>query len=260
MADQLGRFLSMRVHHLSRAPLAMLYDSIEYFAGSGNNTRAHLQRDMNAVMFDKLYHCSHDCVTPLGLRLWIDAMVNTTPLATIWFGTKCSPYVSIAMSVHKRGLDNSYYGDTSRPSVVIGNQIASVTGLLYLLADLFGDSPVLEQPLTSCLPLLPDVRLVLAYTKSEKTVTWHGAFGGLSPKGLQLHHTSDEFRSLSRRRPKQQLTTLCDMGFAKCGKRTYTGKKQALKDSEAYSMEFAAAISSVTWRAKALLKNVALAD
>jgi hypothetical protein len=250
MADQLGYLLSMRSHHLSQTAPAVLYDAIEYFAGSGNSTRAHIQRSMNVVMFDKLYHSSHDCITALGLRLWTDAMVNSSPLATIWFGTKCSPYVTIGMSTHNRRFANSFYGDTTREKVVLGNEIASVTGLLYLMADLFGCSPVLEQPLTSCLPSIPEVRLVLDYTKATKTITWHGAFGGSTAKGLQLHHTKDAFKSLRRRRPDKMPATLCAAGVAKCGKRTYTGKKDIMKDSEVYTMEFAAEISLVTYREK----------
>lgn len=121
-----------------------------------------------------------------------------------------------------------------------------VTSLMMAVAYWSGAHPVLEQPITSVMPKCEPLCSVLASMNAKKYVVWHGAFGGESPKPLQLW-SSQSLSVLQRGRPKAQLAKLC---IAK-GRR-YTGQKKALQRSQAYSNEFGRAVAGII---KSWLKN-----
>ena len=90
--------------------------------------------------------------------------------------------------------------------------------------------PVLEQPVTSAMPKCEPLKSVLQCIGAQKHTTWLGAFGGESPKPLQLWCA----RGLSAlQRPKPSgLESLCDTN-EQTG--SYSGRRKALKISQTYT-------------------------
>ena len=122
-----------------------LLDMIEFFAGSGQMALQHLIIGCHVAAFDNKYKSSltHDCLSPIGLGLWGDALTATHPGAVTWFGTKCSPYLNICFANHKRSARNEYFGDQSISWVVKSNEVQATTALLYFLSTLLNNNPML---------------------------------------------------------------------------------------------------------------------
>ena len=131
------------------------YKFIEYWAGRGENTKAHDAAGLSkAVMFDKLIHASHDCLTAIGVRLWLDTLALTVERGVVWMATQCSSFIF---------MNNSQSNDQM-----------VVTSLMFFLAWLIRAEPVLEQPMGSVLPGIKPLSIVLGFVKASYTSTWLG--------------------------------------------------------------------------------------
>lgn len=132
------------------------------------------------------------------------------------------------------------------------NCLMVVTSLAMSFAHCCGTNPVLEQPSNSCLPKLEPLQSALSLMGASKTTIWHGAYGGTSPKPLQLWSAKD-MSSLKRPKPQHLSSHLVKKQSTKQAdgkmKNTYTGKTKALLQSQVYSSSFGNAVASVakTW-------------
>ena len=93
---------------------------------------------------------------------------------------------------------------------------------------------------------LVKLHTVLSGIGAKKWVIWHGAWGGTSPKPLQLWSARD-LKALVRPRPKKMVSdSLVRKGQKRMSdnstKATYTGTK-ALKQSQTYCMAFGKAVA-----------------
>lgn len=226
---------------------ARLHGFLEICAGQGNLTLQCLKAFLYGHAFDRIYSPDHDMSTCVGLRCLLDALAECAAEAGVWFGTKCSPFVSLCQNNHKRALSNGFWGMRQKPFVRAGNLQMVVTSLMMAVAFWSGANPVLEQPMSSVMPKCEPLASVLASINANKHTVWHGAYGGESPKPLQLWSPKD-LSVLQRGRPGDRLLTLC----VHRGKR-YSGNKEALQRSQAYSHEFGKAVSAVF---KSWLKKV----
>ena len=77
-----------------------------------------------------------------------------------------------------------------------GTAQMTIASLMFFLGYLCDVSPVLEQPLGSCMARAAPMSTSLKFTKAVKTVTWHGAFGASSLKPLQLWSRRDCIQEL----------------------------------------------------------------
>ena len=204
-----------------------------------------MQRGMQCAALDKVYDGQPDCLTPDGLHRWVDELCFLDKSGLAWFGTQCSSFVLLCKKQSARNPSNAWIGDESCQFVKDGNKLMHITAMLYLVAHMNGCNCVLEQPGSSVLPRLQPLSTVLTWTQAAKTSTWHGSFGGDSPKPLQLWHTHPEYRLLSRKRPlgMQGLTTRKPK---EDGSIAYTGKLKALKASQCYGVEFSRAVAGIT--------------
>ena len=130
-----------------------------------------------------------------------------------------------------------------------------VTALAIAFAYLCGCSPILEQPTTSVLPKLEPLQSVLKSIGCTREVIWHGAYGGTSPKPLQLWSTRN-LRALVRPKPTNlvsDLITYKKKTVKGKEKNTYSGKKVLLKASQCYCKPFgkAVALLAKSWLAEA---------
>jgi len=88
--------------------------------------------------FDYIYTSEHDALSRRGLRLFLAALAGKKSLSLTWFGTVCSSFTVLCRAQSLRQESNGYEGDTNRAFVQIGNGLAAVSALLYLLTALMG--------------------------------------------------------------------------------------------------------------------------
>ena len=212
----------------------------EFCAGKANLTFQLLRQGLEGFAFDIDYSSGHNMEAAIGLRLWLDAISNSRHGSLDWFGTKCSPFVGVNQSVTNRREENGWLGDQSKMFVRRGNLQMVVTSLGFALSCLCNNYPVLEQPVTSCMPKCQPLAMVTEHFKCQRVITWHGAFDNKTPKCLQLITPLDAMRHVSRPRPKGlgRLFTVTPDG-------KFHGKKRKLKESQTYSVEFAKCVADI---------------
>ena len=128
-------------------------DYIEYFSGQAELSNRRLDLVLKAEALTNTYTSEHDVLSRRGLRLFLAALAGTRFGSLTWFGTECSSFTVLCRAQSLRQASNNYEGDTNRKFVAIGNGLANVSALLYLLTHLMMNIPALEQPLNSCMPL-----------------------------------------------------------------------------------------------------------
>ena len=113
--------------------------------------------------------------------------------------------------------------------------MAEISCLVCVVAFLIGCYPTLEQPISSTMVKLPSFSSLFSFQQFnfERTLTWMGAFGGKSPKVVQVWHCGI-FHGLNRPRPvmanARELAT-------KNGDQ-FTGIKDALVESGHCTFQF----------------------
>lgn len=219
--------------------------SIEYFSGLAALTRAHLARGLQASRFDKVHGEHHDCLTPLGLAGWLDENAFTVEHALEWLGTQCSSWVVVCRCQSQRTSANGFWGNTGREFVRKGNEQMIITSLIFLVACLRQNLPVLEQPLNSVMPRARPLLTVFQFVGASKTVTYLASFGGETVKPLQLWHVGPAYGALRRAYPIRFKAKFALVN--RRGKR-FSGKKGILKASQAYPPAFGAAVAAITDR------------
>lgn len=217
-----------------------LLDFVEFCAGRGMLTRGMIYHGYRCAAFDINYDASHDMLSAPGLRLFLDALTSTRRRGMHWWGTKCSSFVNLCISVSERNAFNAWLGNQERHFVQEGNQQAEVTALGIFLGALCGLLSILEQPTSSVMPRTPSLQNVFAFFNFHRQVVWMGAYSGPSPKPLQLWHPpSLDLSRLGRPKPIG-----LDAGLVMQGADgSWTGVKDRLETSEHYTFEFGCAVA-----------------
>ena len=167
-------------HNSTLAPL----NFVEFFAASGNLSKACLQTNLQGVAFDIDYSEMHDMSTASAARLAFESIGHTVVKAMVWFGTPCSSFTALCQNKWER---NMFLGaDPMVPFVAEGNHYMDLSAMLFLISFVVANIPGLEQPLDSRMPLAGPMALVLHWTGSSKCVTYGAAFGASSLKPWQL--------------------------------------------------------------------------
>ena len=163
--------------------------------------------------------------------------------ALTWWGTECSSFSAMCKSCSRRFAENAFLGVTTTNDdldfVHRGNVQMTITALMIFLSHLLGNACVLEQPLGSVMPLAPPLSTVLHFIGASRETTWHSSFGAASAKPFQLISNRRNIIDLKRPKPKGKASaSLAHKGDSG----TYTGIKDVLKESQAYTAEFAKAV------------------
>ena len=220
----------------------MLNKFVEFSAGSGMLTLQCLVKGLQGCGLDKCFGPWQDNRTPDGLRLWLHELAMTAQGALTWWGTECSSFSAMCKFGSQRSVENAFLGVTTTNDdldfVHRGNVQMTITSLLVLLSHLLGNACVLEQPLGSVMPLAPPLSTVLHFIGASRETTWHASFGAASAKPLQLISNSSNIMHLKRPKPKGQKSAA---SVRKGNAGAYTGIKDVLKESQAYTAEFAKA-------------------
>ena len=98
------------------------------------------------------------------------------------------------------------------------------------------------------MPKLQPLRGVLECIGAHKRIIWHGAYGGPSPKPLQIWSCCN-LSALVRPRPKHLVSRLIKYGTKRTStgqpKTTHSGVKKNLKGSQTYCMAFGRAVAKL---------------
>ena len=184
---------------------AGLLQYIEYCSGAAKLSKKLIEHGLRGCSLDIAYTAdhSHNMLMAKGLRLFLDATTACQRKALHWWGTPCSSFVILCSAHAQRAESNGWEGAwTERDFVMRGNCQALVCSLGIFLGWACECLPVLEQPLSSCMPHLECLKPVLSFCGFEKTCTCMGAFNGPSMKPLQLWHLPGfDFENLARPRP-----------------------------------------------------------
>eukprot|EP00435_Cladocopium_sp_Y103_P051430 s2754_g16.t1 len=207
-------------------------DFIEYFSGHGELSKSVIHFGLEAMSSDWIHSGEHDALSRRGLRLFLAALSGAKPHALTWFGTVCSSFVVLCRAQSERQWSNNFAGNVSLNFLMMGNRLAAVSSLIYLLSDMVGNFPVLEQPLNSCMPLYSMMNAVLTFCRSCKISTYHGAFGAETAKPFQLLSVSSKINSLTRTKPYVE-TNHADLLVTRDENGGFTGQKQQLVQGQA---------------------------
>lgn len=124
---------------------------------------------------------------------------------------------------------------------------AKVRTALWLFMAYLSDSHyIVEQPMNSVMFKAPPLSTVLAMSSVSRVTTWHGSFGGETPKPFSLHSSLPQTvltAGLFRRRQRQQTGVKL---VKKDKKGKFTGNAN-LKRSQAYTADFGKAVADM-WR------------
>ena len=221
-------------------------DFMELCAGKGNATLQCLIADIRCLCFDKDFSRDHNMMTGVGLRLWIQSLRKL--VGTPWFATQCSSFVAMCLSQSQRYEENNWLGNCAYDWVEEGNYMMVTTALMMALCYWQGNDPILEQPGGSTMPKCPPMRNVLAHTQATKLVTWHGAFGGSSPKPLQLWSPDRRIAYLRRSRCDVTAEERLAETHGEHGEK-FTGSG-IMRESQTYSREFGHAIANMLMKGR----------
>lgn len=195
-----------------------------------------------ASRWDIAYSETHNVTTSGGLSRWLSELSFTSVGCLVWFGTPCSSFLLMCKASSQRDRQNGWVGNTDREFVSTGNKLMAITSLLFFIAWVLGCRCIIEQPLQSCLVKLKPLSSVLSFAGTTRSVTWLGAFGSLTPKPLQLHHTHRKFASLRRRQPTLKIRHLL---VNKLQGGRFRGKAKELKASQCYTEAFGRAVAAI---------------
>lgn len=228
----------LRIVHNQRSG-ACMHDFAEIFSGCANLTLEMLRANFKGCAFDIAYGEDHNLLTSKGLRMVLDCLGTLKHRALLWLGTKCSSFVVLCRYQSQRYASNQWLGDETRPWVREGNALMEVSSMIYLIAYLAGLLPVLEQPQSSVMSECYTLRSVLDFTASRQYITYMGAFNGPSQKPFQLWSPWQRISLLCRRRP---VDISCEDPLVRRHDGQFTGNKEQLVKSQAYTKEFGKAV------------------
>ena len=213
------------------------FQMMEGFCGQAHVTKSCRKQGLFAVGLDVVHGDQFDVKTPQGCRRWLTTLFFCADGADQWHGVTCKSFVWLTRYVTKRSIDRPL-GNETIGIVQDGNELAVLVTFHVMLGALVRVDPILEQPQTSVLHLLPTVKRV-SLLQVRKTITNLGAFGSPTKKPLKLYHVKTWPRHLTRPKPvgkRQQLATKNKSGG-------YNGDRKMLLFSSAYPIAFGEAVA-----------------
>ena len=152
----------------NRGQHAPKFDLVEIFAGVGHLSREMIRAGYKGCAFDINFDpTTQDALQACGLKLFVEAVGLVKGNGLAWLGTQCSSFVILCRRQAQRALDNFFLGpgsggEDSPIFVQVGNGLMEVSSLLFFLCYLLDVWVVLEQPMTSCMPECPSMKVISA--------------------------------------------------------------------------------------------------
>ncbi len=255
--DQVLALWSMIEKHLPQRSLKRVTHQLEFGAGKAEATRQAQDMKLQAIGCDRDDKCIEDGVVvklnytdAKGFGQSVRHVLRVVECGTVIFAIQCSSLVFLSRSTSGRDTWRPL-GDTTMPFVKDGNSGILHASALCLLCYRRNVRPLVENPSSSILGAVPPFDLLVNLGILEVLGTTDlGAFQGESKKSLRLW--SKEATAFAREhlckktgQSSKKKTNLVHVKKTATGVKV-TGKKDALKQSQAYTPEFGRAISRVT--------------
>ena len=226
--------------HQNQMNATNLHHFCECCAGVGNLTRELLRIGASGSAFDSNYMDEHNILDSSGLLLVLNAVGARRRKGLLWLGTPCSSFVVLCRAQSMRDASNSWLGDTSRSFVSTGNCLGELSALLFFVAWCLNIWAILEQPQSSCLPLMATMHAVLRFCEAHRYTTYMGQYGGASAKPLQLWSQWSSVTHLECSRPEGGGEALVIRDGT-----AFTGCKELLEQSQIYTPAFGRAVARI---------------
>ncbi len=225
------------------------WDFMEFCSGSGRLTWWFMHYGFRGCAFDKMYGGHMDAATVAGLALAIVLLLRVKPGGLCFMAPECSTWVWIGRKQTGRSKDNVLGNSSTK--VQDANRLNQATALLCNIASQWGVHFVVEQPSSSLFFLTDCMRTVIDHTGATRASMPLKPFGHALMKPTVLVGTVEWLPHLRRPMcapaPKKVIrrcgilkeTVAYTTRMSKAGKWRVTGKKEPLKQSAHYPMNFA---------------------
>ena len=218
-------------------------DFVEWFAGS-QCVSSYLSDFLSGAAVDCLYDPIYGNI--MTFEGFVQAVVMALRLrgcsAFQFFGTVCSSWIWLVRSCTKRTPENPL-GDRDNAFTEHGNVMVARCCLLKLIGWAKGCYFMLEQPSSTLMKCHPRIEQVIAITGAQIVNTCMGGFGGPTKKRTLLLTDVPWGSKLARsgkghRGSGEKLAHVDELGRV-------TGKRSALKNSQAYPAGFGREVASL---------------
>ena len=239
-------FNMLRFINATMGPQERTLDCIEYFSGVGNIARVFRRHGCRVATFDYIRSIEHENLCSPGgwmTAFWHAMQLKYHGLAS--WATVCSSWIFLSCSCTGRSRAEPW-GAPPGPGITDatadGNTMAARMICVLMLLQARGCTWLLEQPESSVMEYIPEFSCLRACLKKVRTVM--GAFNHDSRKGTTLLSCHDWHTALEKDLPfdfvpKKAMTKkfIDANGIARC-----TGIPDELKESQAYTIEYARAV------------------
>ena len=116
-----------------------------------------------STTFDKEADKRQDVLTKEGFQMALNSVLRIENDGLFTCAPKCGSFITACAANHKRTEANNFMGDLDREFVRDGNNIATTTAFLLLVAHMRGVRCVLENPPSSGIWRFPIVKEVLEF-------------------------------------------------------------------------------------------------
>ena len=189
---------------------------LDGFAGQKQMAKSFLEFGMDMVTYEVADDpVLENCLSLHGQQNFLQKLVQVSLQkdGLCWLGPPCSWWVWVSSSRHKRTSDRPQ-GCVSHPTVAFHNSVAQFVADAIKTCVALGVHFVLEQPLSSVLPLFEAVRAALAMAHATAIVIPLWKFGATSHKPLKLWGTARWLAQLSSIADKISATSVSSSQLA----------------------------------------------
>ena len=245
-------WIALTLHALSSIPQSAVgLAGAEIFAGEAKLSAGLSKFNGLVATFDLKDGPEQDILTLDGVVLILQYILCTVVEGLLWLGTPCCSWVILSRSSTRRSALLPGGPADCTDFVATHNCIAELCSLLARTAYACRVYFIFEQPQSSLLYKYRPVQETLSHCGAVTCHVWMGAFDGETPKPLVLKSTAPWLGSvfqivcseLHKAMPRKARTVhLCKSQLTANGTKRFTGVKNALRSSAAYTAAFGEAI------------------
>ena len=145
------------------APSGERLQVFELYSGVASIHKAAVRVGKTSTTFDKEADKRQDVLTKEGFQMALNSVLRIENDGLFTCAPKCGSFITACAANHKRTEANNFMGDLDREFVRDGNNIATATAFLLLVAHMRGVRCVLENPPSSRIWRFPIVKEVLEF-------------------------------------------------------------------------------------------------
>ncbi|CAK9112301.1 unnamed protein product [Durusdinium trenchii] len=176
---------------------------LDLFGASERMSRAWQSHGLLTASYDIKNDQQDDITTRGGFFRLAERGLLLVAGALIFAAPPCSLFIFLSSSVHRRKAANDFRGDQRRFKVRLSNCILqNMVCFLRELAVFRHFYLVIEQPTSSVMWKVPEMKDLLSSFRMKRVFTWLGLFGHRLQKGTNLWVALPGAQALSRRMTK----------------------------------------------------------